>query len=51
MMHGDCPLAYIDPGAGSLMLQLLLAGAAGVLVAIKLTWRRLLAALGRGQQD
>jgi hypothetical protein len=39
-------LAYLDPGAGSMMLQVLLGGSAAVLVILKLTWRRLLAFVG-----
>jgi hypothetical protein len=38
--------AYIDPAAGSMMLQLLLAGLAGVAVAVKLLWGRILALFG-----
>ncbi len=33
--------AYIDPSAGSVLLQLLLGGLAGVLVALRLYWNRL----------
>jgi hypothetical protein len=40
-------LAYLDPGAGSMMLQVLLGGTAAVLVVLKLTWRRLLNLLSR----
>jgi hypothetical protein len=32
--------AYIDPGSGSMMLQLLLGGVAGFIVIVKLYWRR-----------
>ncbi|MCB0358545.1 MAG: hypothetical protein KDD44_02885 [Bdellovibrionales bacterium] len=32
--------AYIDPGTGSLLVQLLLAGVAGVGVFFKVMWRR-----------
>jgi hypothetical protein len=39
-------LAYLDPGAGSMMLQVLLGGSAAVLVLLKLTWRRLLSLVG-----
>ena len=35
-------LAYLDPGTGSVLLQLLLGGVAGVLMAAKLYWRQLL---------
>ena len=40
------PLAYLDPGSGSLFLQLLLGGIAGVAVLGKLLWQRILSALG-----
>ena len=32
---------YIDPGSGALLLQLLLAGAAGALFHVTKPWRRL----------
>jgi hypothetical protein len=32
--------AYIDPGTGSMVLQLLLGGIAGAVVIFKLYWRR-----------
>ena len=32
--------AYLDPGTGSMILQLLLGGAAGVLIIGKLYWQR-----------
>ncbi len=40
------PLAYMDPGTGSLFLQLLLGGVAGFLVFVKLFWHRILSLLG-----
>ena len=40
--------AYIDPSAGSLLLQLILGGLAGVLVALRLSWRRLTGMFRRG---
>ena len=40
------PLAYLDPGSGSLFLQLLLGGIAGVAVLGKVVWHRIKAALG-----
>jgi|AntDryMetagUQ889_1029465.scaffolds.fasta_scaffold02406_6 hypothetical protein len=33
-------LAYIDPGSGSMIAQLAVAGAAGVAVAVKVAWRK-----------
>lgn len=38
--------AYLDAGTGSMILQLLLGGAAGLMLAIKLYWYRLLSFLG-----
>jgi hypothetical protein len=38
--------AYVDPAAGSMMLQLALAGLAGVAVAVKMLWGRILALFG-----
>jgi hypothetical protein len=47
LVKTNCPIpAYIDPGAGSMMLQVLLGGSAAVLVLLKLTWRRLLGYFG-----
>ena len=34
-------IAYIDPGTGSLILQILLAGIAGLGVLLKLFWARI----------
>lgn len=33
--------AYLDPGAGSYMLQLLIAGLAGALLAVKVFWNNI----------
>ena len=41
--------AYIDPSAGSVLLQLILGGIAGVLVALRLYWNRLTAFFRRRQ--
>ncbi len=32
--------AYLDPGSGSMLLQLLLGGVTGVVVIVKLYWQR-----------
>ncbi len=40
--------AYLDPGTGSMLIQLLLGGFAGVLVVGKLYWHRIKAFFGRG---
>lgn len=46
-------LAYLDPGSGSMLLQLLLGGAAAAGIGLKMTWRRVLRVLhiGRKQSD
>lgn len=41
-----CGLSYLDPGAGSLLIQALLGGAAGLLVAFRHFWQTIKA----GQQ-
>jgi hypothetical protein len=38
-------LAYLDPGSGSMLLQIILGGVAAVGVTAKLTWRKLLRTL------
>ena len=49
LLFGAVPAhAYIDPSAGSLLLQLILGGLAGVLVALRLSWRRLTGLFRRG---
>ena len=40
------PLAYMDPGTGSMLLQLILGGVAGLFVIIRLFWHRILAVMG-----
>lgn len=39
--------AYLDPGTGSMMLQVILGGIAAIGVAVKLYWHKLLAMFGR----
>ena len=38
--------AYLDPGSGSMLLQILLGGTAGLAVLLKLYWQRLLLVFG-----
>ena len=38
--------AYLDPGSGSMLLQLILGGIAGLAVVVKLYWRRFLSWIG-----
>ncbi len=43
--------AYFDPGAGSILLQLLLGGTAGIYVLMKLSKQRILKLLGLRKAD
>jgi len=40
--------AYLDPGSGSMLLQVILGGVAAVGVVLKMYWYRIKAALGFG---
>jgi hypothetical protein len=44
---GDRAYAYLDPGTGSVLLQVLLGGVAGVLALIKLYWKRIKSVVSR----
>jgi len=44
-------VAYLDPGTGSMLLQVILGGIAAVGVAIKLYWHKLRAAFGMPKKD
>ncbi len=49
-----CPslaYAYIDPGAGSMLLQLLLGGVAGLFVFFRLFKQKILRLFGFGKND
>lgn len=41
--------AYLDPGTGSIILQVLLGGAAGVALVGKLYWQKFLSLFGMGR--
>ena len=43
--------AYLDPGSGSMLLQLLAGGVAGVAVAGKMYWQRIKRAFGFRRAD
>ena len=43
--------AYIDPGAGSLLIQLLIGGIAGLAALIKFRWKQIRAAFSREPQE
>ena len=44
-------VAYLDPGTGSMLLQVILGGVAAVGVAVKLYWHKLRAAFGMARKD
>ena len=49
------PVQYLDPGSGSYLLQLLIAGILGALFALRLYWKRVrgffLKLIGRGLDE
>ena len=44
-------VAYLDPGTGSMLLQVILGGIDAVGVAIKLYWHKLRAAFGMAKKE
>lgn len=42
--------AYLDPGTGSIILQVLLGGIAGIALAGKLYWHKFLSLIGMGRE-
>jgi len=44
-------VAYLDPGTGSMLLQVILGGVAAVGVAVKLYWHKLRAAFGMAKKE
>jgi hypothetical protein len=49
-MSASSAHAYLDPGTGSMILQILLGGVAGMAVAIKLYWHKFLSLSGMGRE-
>jgi hypothetical protein len=47
----DAVLAYLDPGSGSMILQAILGGVAGVAVALKMFGRRFISFLTFWKRD
>ena len=45
--YSSSAYAYLDPGAGSFILQMLIAGIMGIILTIKLYWYRLIDFLKR----
>jgi hypothetical protein len=44
-------LAYLDPGSGSMLVQLVLGGVAGLVLIVKLYWQKLLRLIGLRSRD
>ena len=51
MSHAAPAQAYLDPGTGSMVLQLILGGVAGALLIAKLYWARFKKLLGLSTND
>ncbi len=47
VLYAGTASAYLDPGTGGLLLQLLLGGVAGAAMVLKLYWQRITAAWNR----
>lgn len=45
------PLAYLDPGSGSILIQILIAALLGIAVAVRASWGRIKKLFGKGQAD
>lgn len=43
--------AYLDPASGSILLQLVLGGVAGVALILKLYWRKIRGLFGAGKEE
>lgn len=45
------PLAYLDPGSGSFLIQILIAALLGIGVAVRASWGKIKKYFGKGQTD
>lgn len=45
------PLAYLDPGSGSFLIQILIAALLGIGVAIRASWSRIKKLFGKDKVD
>ena len=45
------PVLYLDPGSGSLLVQLLMAAVLGAGVAARIYWKKIKALFSRGKKD
>jgi len=44
-------ILYLDPGSGSLLLQLVLAGVAGIGITISASWKKIMSLFGRRSRN
>ena len=51
MSHAAPAQAYLDPGTGSMVLQIILGGVAGAMVVAKLYWSRFKSLLGLSSNE
>ena len=45
------PLAYLDPGSGSILIQILVAAVLAIGVAVRASWGSIKKMFGKGQTD
>ena len=50
LSRAAAPPAYLDPGSGSYLIQLVIAGALGALLAIRMSWGRIKGMFRRGDE-
>ena len=43
------PMVYLDPGTGSFIIQMLLAGLLGIAVAVRIYWKKIVAFFNRNK--
>jgi hypothetical protein len=51
LLSGYSKLAYLDPGTGSFLVQLLIGGLVGILVILKAYWAKIRAFFSKGNQN
>ena len=51
VLSAEPAFAYLDPGTGSMLLQVILGGVAAIAVAIKLFWYKIRAAVGLSKKS
>jgi len=45
------PMAYLDPGTGSLIIQLVLAGLLGIGVAVRIYWQKIVSFFNKNKDQ